>query len=171
MKRASWLLLAAALIVGNVESFSSKAWTVRGVQAQGNQRLVTESLGITSGQYLVADLGVFPDGMTKLILRDPHGRLGLVLAVSDRTGAERAEIQFFDAGGQLMRTINATSAGSPLATSSGGQLEYRMQRLEDLALPRTVLGPGERQTQSNELNVWNKIEQLERRIQGLERSR
>jgi hypothetical protein len=50
------------------------------MHAEGNQKFMTESLGITRGQALVANLTVFPDRAIKLVLCDPNGEIGLILA-------------------------------------------------------------------------------------------
>ncbi len=53
-----------------------RAPKVKNLHAEGNQRFMTESLGITRGQALVANLTVFPDRATKLVLWDPNGKIG-----------------------------------------------------------------------------------------------
>lgn len=161
MKKIFLLASLAALILGMGGSFLGTEMRAQ-LPVQGYQRLLTESLGVTRGQYLVADLASFPDGATKLVLRDPNGRVGIILAVSGRAGAERAQIEFYGAGGQLVRTINASNA-SP----SAGLLEDRVRRLEDLSLP-IVHRPGERYAQSNTENLWIRLDALDGRVRALE---
>ncbi len=156
MKKVFLFGLLAALIVGVLGIALNRRATVH---AQQSERLTTESLGITHGQALVADLAAFPDG-TKLILRDPDGRLGMILSVSGRAGAERAQIEFYDANGQLLHRINASS--------SGGLLEERIKRLEDISLPIPYTS-GQRRTQSNLENLWIKLGDLEGRVSELEK--
>jgi hypothetical protein len=158
--RSLFVMLAALLLVGTAGA-PSRSLTVRAGHAQAQQRFTTESLGITRGQALVADLASFPDGVTKLVLRDPNGRVGIILAVSDGAGAERARIEFYDARGMLVRTLDASSSGS--------RLEQRVKLLEDISLPRPPLPPGGRQIQSNEENLWIKLEALDRRVRALEK--
>lgn len=57
-----------------------RAPKVKCMHAEGNQKFMTESLGITRGQALVANLTVFPDRAIKLVLCDPNGEIGLILA-------------------------------------------------------------------------------------------
>lgn len=152
MKKTALALLSITLILAAADRSGS----------QQHERLLTESLGLTHGQYLVADLASLPNGDTALILRDRNGRLGMIIAVSDRAGAERARIEFYDAGGALLGTLNAAS--------SGGPLEGRVQRLEDMVFPLAAR-PGDRLPQSNTLNVWLKLDSLEQRIRAIEQAR
>lgn len=159
MRKTVLFSLLAALVSAAIGSSLSRMMMVQGVQAQDSQRLLTQSLGVTHGQYLVADLASFPDGATKLVLRDPNGRVGMILAVSDRAGAERARIEFYDAGGVLVQALSASS--------SAGPLEERVQTLERISLPASAQ-PGGRSPFSNTQNLWIRLDDLDQRVRHLE---
>ena len=108
------------------------------------QRIVTESLGISRDQYLVADLGSFPDGGTKLVLRDSHGRLGLILSVYDHD-PNRAKIELFDANGRRVGFIDASTMAvqqlppiSRLAKEAAAAPEEGVRYKFDAARPEDV---------------------------------
>ena len=101
--------------------------------AQAEQRISAQSLGITRGQYLVADLTSFPDGATKLVLRDRNGKVGLILAVHDRPDSARAQIEFYDSGGKIVRTLDAASVAAP-SDAQGGRTTYSLTPTESRRL-------------------------------------
>lgn len=100
-------------------------------------RIITENLTITGANVSVADLGFFPDGATKLVLRDGGGRVGLILAVSNAPGRSRAQIQFYDAQQRLVGTLDGTAGPSrqlPALQSvpSGGRGKFDAANPEDI---------------------------------------
>jgi hypothetical protein len=113
-KQSLFVIIAGSVLLAVVALVTiAQLSKTQAAYAQAGQRTVIESLDISRGQYSVATLASFPDGATKLALRDPNGVVGLVLAVYDRRGSERAVIEFYDSGGNKVRTIDAASFAPP----------------------------------------------------------
>lgn len=73
-------------------------------------RIAAKSFGVARGKTWAAELGVFGNNETKLILRDAKGRVGMVLSVPNREasgqGGRGPQIEFYNGSGELIGVID-----------------------------------------------------------------
>lgn len=85
--------------------------------------ITAKGFSLVHKDALAAYLGVTQDDRTMLILRDPKGRLGMILSVVDQSqgkgdtiNTKKAQIEFFDQNGDCVGIIDGT--GTKLASKS-----------------------------------------------------